>query len=94
MKKGNFILVQDVENRGVGNVENAFADNTLMHGRVAGLLKQRRVMMLGVVNRRKVLIRTITAVVGTIAIVQSDGKRSDRKWNDRKRSFYKICWVL
>ena len=75
MKKGNFISAQDVGNRGVGNVESAFVDNTLMHGRVAERLKQRRVMMQGVVSWRKVLFRMITAVVGTIVIVQSDGKR-------------------
>jgi hypothetical protein len=77
MKKANFISAQDVENLGVGNAESAFVDSTLMRGRVAEHLSQRRVMMLGVVNWRKVLFRMITAVVDTIVIVQSDGKLGD-----------------
>lgn len=70
-----------MENRGVGNAENAFVDNTLMRGRVAERLSQRKDMTQCVVGRRKVLIRGTTAVVVTIVIVQSDGK-----WNDCKRS--------
>lgn len=70
-----------MENRGVGNAENAFVDNTLMHSRVAEHLSQRKDMTQCVVERRKVLNRGATAVVVTIVIVQSDGK-----WNDCKRS--------
>jgi len=75
MKKANFISVLAVENLGAGSAESAFVDCTLMRGRVAEHLNQRKVMTQRAVDWRKGLFRMITAVVDIIVIVQSDGKR-------------------